>query len=77
VQAGLIVAGTNLPAVDATCCRLMGIEPERVEYLRRAAELGLGAIGREAITVRGVPLEAAGVRFALRPDIPAQAVLMP
>ncbi len=77
VQAGLIVAGTNLPAVDATCCRLMGIEPERVEYLRRAAELGLGAIGREAITVRGVPLETAGVRFALQPDIPAQAVLMP
>ncbi|MBU1229339.1 MAG: DUF362 domain-containing protein, partial [Proteobacteria bacterium] len=76
VNSGLIIAGTNLPAVDATCCRLMGINPERVGYLRRAAELGLGAIARDLITQRGETLEAASLRFALRPDIPAQAALM-
>jgi uncharacterized protein (DUF362 family) len=38
--AGVIVAGSNLPAVDATCCRLMGIDPERVRYLEMAQHLG-------------------------------------
>jgi len=76
VKAGLLVMGTNLPAVDATCCRLMGIDPERVEHLRLAAELGLGAIAKDAVRVRGESLENAAVRFALRPDIPAQALLL-
>jgi uncharacterized protein (DUF362 family) len=38
--AGVIVAGANLPAVDATCCRLMGINPERVRFLEMAQHLG-------------------------------------
>lgn len=37
---GVIVAGTNLPAVDATCCRLMGIAPERVRFLEMSGHLG-------------------------------------
>ncbi len=39
-QARVIVAGANLPAVDATCCRLMGIAPERVRFLQMSAHLG-------------------------------------
>jgi uncharacterized protein (DUF362 family) len=39
-QAGVLVMGSDLVAVDATCCRIMGIDPERVEYLRMAAEMG-------------------------------------
>jgi len=39
-NAGVIVAGANLPAVDATCCRLMGIDPGRVRSLTMAQHLG-------------------------------------
>lgn len=39
-KAGVIVAGANLPAVDATCCRLMGIDPGRVNFLAMSQHLG-------------------------------------
>lgn len=32
--AAVLVAGAHLPSVDATCCRIMGIDPSRIEYLR-------------------------------------------
>jgi uncharacterized protein (DUF362 family) len=34
--AGVIVAGQDTVAVDATCCRIMGIDPQMVRYLRLA-----------------------------------------
>ena len=37
---GVLVMGRDLVAVDSTCCRIMGIDPEKVEYLRLAADLG-------------------------------------
>jgi len=33
-HAGLLVAGRDVRAVDATCCRLMGIDPLKVAYLQ-------------------------------------------
>jgi uncharacterized protein (DUF362 family) len=35
--AGVLVAGSNLPAVDATCCRIMRIDPMQLRYLGLAA----------------------------------------
>ena len=35
-QVGVLVMGRNLAAVDATCCRIMGIDPFKVSYLERA-----------------------------------------
>ncbi len=35
-HAGVLVAGSDVVAVDATCCRIMGINPQRIEYLERA-----------------------------------------
>jgi uncharacterized protein (DUF362 family) len=32
-QAGVLVAGSDVAAVDATCCRIMGIDPRKIEYL--------------------------------------------
>ena len=32
-HAGVLVMGTNLPAVDATCARLMKINPWKIGYL--------------------------------------------
>ena len=51
-NAQLLVAGTNFPAVDATCCRLMGIDPDRVPYLRMASGR-LGPIKERHIHQRG------------------------
>ena len=38
--AGVIVAGRDPVAVDATCCRIMQIDPLRIAYLRMAARSG-------------------------------------
>ncbi len=43
---GVLVMGSDLVAVDATCCRIMGIDPIRVEYLRMAAAIGHLGIDR-------------------------------
>lgn len=37
---GLILVGQNLPALDATLTRIMGLRPERIPYLRIASQLG-------------------------------------
>ena len=37
---GVIVAGRDMPAVDATCCRLMRIDPTKVPYLQLTAARG-------------------------------------
>ncbi len=35
-NAGVLISGRSLPAVDATCCRIMKIVPERVHFLQLA-----------------------------------------
>lgn len=39
---GLVVAGVNLVAVDSLASYLMGFDPQRLVYLRMAAQAGLG-----------------------------------
>ncbi|MEM7312789.1 MAG: DUF362 domain-containing protein [Planctomycetota bacterium] len=51
-QMGLILVGRNLPAVDATMARIMGLRPERVSYLQLAQQR-LGPIHNEYIEQRG------------------------
>ncbi len=51
-RSGVLVMGTNLPAVDATCARLMRIDPWRVGYLA-AASGRLGPIAERNIAQRG------------------------
>jgi uncharacterized protein (DUF362 family) len=41
---GIIVMGTDLVAVDATCCRLMQLDPEKVGYLVLGSRKKLGAL---------------------------------
>jgi uncharacterized protein (DUF362 family) len=64
----LVVMGTNLPAVDATCARLMGFDPFRIEYLRNASGV-LGPIQERHIEQLGEPIARLGQTFAL-PDHP-------
>lgn len=66
-QVGALVAGTDFLAVDATCARLMGIDPASVEYLAFAAWAGLGQIDANRIQLAGVPLNSLVRRFAPPP----------
>ncbi len=49
---GVLVFGDDPVAVDATCARIMGLAPERIGYLRRAALL-LGNLAEERISQLG------------------------
>jgi uncharacterized protein (DUF362 family) len=62
-HAGVIVMGSDLVAVDATCCRIMGIDPEKVDYLRMAADLG--HVHPERIEQRGETIASVHSNFAL------------
>jgi uncharacterized protein (DUF362 family) len=67
-EAGVLVMGRNLTAVDATAARLMGIDPEGVPYLDRAAGV-LGPIDEPLIRQRGEPLASLAQPFELL-DLP-------
>ncbi len=68
--AGVLVLGANLPAVDATCARIMGLNPYKVLYLKTAARR-LGPIAEEQIHQRGESLAAVRTHFQLLDKIPA------
>ena len=61
--AGVLVMGRDLVAVDATCCRIMGIDPEKVSYLRMAADLG--HVHPARIDQRGETIASVRTNFAL------------
>ncbi|MCP4202067.1 MAG: DUF362 domain-containing protein [bacterium] len=73
-RVGAVVLGRNLAAVDATCARVMGVRPSRVQYLA-AAEGRLGPIGRREIEQRGERIAELRTKFALLDSIPAQRKL--
>jgi uncharacterized protein (DUF362 family) len=66
-ECGLIVMGRNLPAVDATCARLMGIDPWKVAYLAHASGR-LGSIGESHIAQRGETIRSLAQPFRLLDD---------
>jgi len=61
--AGVIVSGRDPVAVDATCCRIMQIEPARVDYLTLAG--GLEGIAVENIQQIGEKPDSVETRFEL------------
>jgi uncharacterized protein (DUF362 family) len=63
-QCGKLIFGTNLPAVDATAARLMGIDPWRIGYLAVASGR-LGPIAESHITQRGEPVSGPAQPFAV------------
>ncbi len=62
--AGVLVMGSDLPAVDATCCRIMGIDPSKVPYLEQASD-NLGVTEESRIEQRGEPIRAVRTNFQL------------
>jgi len=66
LNAGVIVMGADLAAVDATCCRIMGIDPQKVDYLQLAASAG--SLNADSIEQRGERLDAVRCNFDLIPQ---------
>ena len=71
LASGVIVMGRELPAVDATCARIMGIDPFRVVSLNLAHQAGC-LIEEDRISQRGELIETVKKPFQLLPAIPAQ-----
>ena len=63
-SAGVLVMGGDLPAVDATCCRIMGIDPTKVEYLAMASDK-LGITEESRIEQRGEQIRTVRTNFDL------------
>lgn len=61
---GLLIMGDDAVAVDATCARIMGLLPEKIEYLARAAML-LGHIQTEKIQQIGESIADTRTPFAV------------
>jgi len=55
VKLGVIVAGWDAVATDATCARVMDIDPHSVSHIRTAAQKGIGSI--DDVDVVGCRLE--------------------
>lgn len=62
--AGVLVMGNDLPAVDATCCRIMGIDPSKIEYLQMAEDR-LGVVEESRIEQRGERVAVVRTDFQL------------
>ena len=65
-RCGVLVMGGDLTAVDATCCRIMGIDPMQIEYLRLASSLG--QIQDERIEQRCESIAQVRTQFELIPE---------
>jgi uncharacterized protein (DUF362 family) len=65
--AGVVVAGRDPAAVDATCCRIMRIEPFKIVYLRLASG-GESHITERNIRQIGESLSAVATPFELIPE---------
>jgi uncharacterized protein (DUF362 family) len=74
---GALVMGADLVAVDATCCRLMGLPPERLPTLMLAAERRLGNIREELIPQLGEPIAELARPFELPPKVEKQLLPEP
>jgi len=61
---GILVLGDDPVAVDSTCARLMGLVPERIKHIARAATL-LGHIEPQRINQLGDSIESTNTPFAV------------
>jgi uncharacterized protein (DUF362 family) len=62
---GVLVCGDDPVAVDATCARIMGLVPERVDHIAKAGLL-LGHIAEERIRQLGEPLATVRTPFEVQ-----------
>jgi uncharacterized protein (DUF362 family) len=63
---GVLVAGSDPVAVDATACRIMGLDPARVSYIAMTA--ARGQTREENVKQIGKTVDSAATRFAVIPE---------
>lgn len=68
---GVLVMGDDAVAVDATCCRLMQFDPERVGYLMLAQSKKLGQLAAAHIQQLGETIEQRAQAFDMVPHFRA------
>jgi len=66
---GILVMGSDLVAVDATCCRAMELDPERMGYLVLGHAKKLGRIKAEEIQQLGERIDAVAQPFETVPHL--------
>jgi uncharacterized protein (DUF362 family) len=67
---GVLILGSDPVAVDATCCRVMGLIPERIKYLSRAGTL-LGHTNIHKIQQLGEAIASVRRPFSVLPAFQA------
>ena len=67
-QLGFIAMGTDPVAVDATCARIIGLDPQKVQYLHMAGAF-LGNLDERRIEHRGESPTRYATHFDLIPDM--------
>ena len=65
--AGVLLLGNDPVAVDATACRVMGLLPEKVEYLSRAGTM-LGHMEASKIQQLGEAVDGVKTQFVVLPE---------
>jgi uncharacterized protein (DUF362 family) len=71
---GVMVMGIDLLAVDSTCCRLMGLPPERVPTLVLAEQKRLGHLKESLIPQLGESITDLAQQFEMPPEIEKQLI---
>ncbi len=56
-----VIAGYDPVAVDTVCSKIMGIDPEKVQHLKWAAEKGIGTM--KNVELRGLKIEEVARKF--------------
>jgi len=65
--AGVLILGDDPVAADSTACRVMGIRPEKIDYLARASTM-LGHMEPSKIQQLGESIAAVRTPFAVVPE---------
>jgi uncharacterized protein (DUF362 family) len=66
-ELGVLVMGADPMAVDATCCRLMKLDPEKIGYLRLGQHRKLGLLAEAQIKQTGETIAAIAQPFETLP----------
>jgi uncharacterized protein (DUF362 family) len=74
---GVLVMGCDLISVDATCCRLMRLVPEKVGYLVLGARKKLGLLAAAQVQQRGDTIEQRAQPFDTVPHFQEVRQLQP
>jgi len=57
IDFGCVVASADPVALDATACRMVGLDIDKVDYFDAAIERGMGKVDESSIEIRGNTLE--------------------